>query len=406
MSSFNLHAIRNDFPILQTNVYGVPLIYLDNAATTQKPSTVIDQVVSFYSTSNSNVHRSSYYLGEKASNLYESSRECVRRFIGAQKSSEVIFTSGTTASINLVAQSLGDILVKAGDEIIITAMEHHSNILPWQLLCQRKGATLKVISTNNQGELLVDSLQYLITDKTRILAITHISNVTGIINPLKEIISLAHSFHIPVLVDGAQSAAHQHINVFELDCDFFAFSGHKLYAETGIGVLYGKEKWLERMPPCQGGGGMISSVQFEKTSYAELPFKFEAGTQNIAGAVSLGAAINYLEHLGKDNIFQHEQKLISYAEKRLSSLDKLIIYSLNVPKSSILSFNIKDTSSFDVCTILDRMGVAVRCGTHCAQPFMHQLGVNGTTRASFALYNTFNEIDILFESLKRTLQAF
>jgi len=230
--------------------------------------------------------------------------------------------------------------------------------------------------------------------------------VTGIINPLKEIISLAHSFHIPVLVDGAQSAAHQHINVFELDCDFFAFSGHKLYAETGIGVLYGKEKWLERMPPCQGGGGMISSVQFEKTSYAELPFKFEAGTQNIAGAVSLGAAINYLEHLGKDNIFQHEQKLISYAEKRLSSLDKLIIYSLNVPKSSILSFNIKDTSSFDVCTILDRMGVAVRCGTHCAQPFMHQLGVNGTTRASFALYNTFNEIDILFESLKRTLQAF
>ncbi|HEX3020153.1 MAG TPA: cysteine desulfurase [Chitinispirillaceae bacterium] len=400
----DVEKIRCDFPILESVIYGKPLVYLDNAATTQKPLSVLDQIKSFYSHWNSNVHRGSHYLSEKASVLYESAREAVRQFIGAKSPQEIIFTSGTTASINLVAQSFGKYNLKTNDEIIITEMEHHSNLVPWQMICKNNGASLRIIPFDDNGMLRIKSIDSIFTDKTKLIALTHVSNVTGVINPVKEIIVAAHARGIPVLLDGAQSVSHQPIDVELLDCDFFVFSGHKMYAETGIGVLYGKTLWLEQMPPTQFGGGMISSVDFNNTTFAEIPFKFEAGTQNFAGAVSIAAAIRYINDIGINEIHSHEQHLLQYAQQRLAEIDGIILYAQSARKSGLLSFNIKNVSPFDAAMILDKMGIAVRSGTHCALPVMKHFGIQGTIRVSLALYNTIGEIDLLVKGVRRARQ--
>jgi cysteine desulfurase/selenocysteine lyase len=397
----NIDKIRSDFPILETRVYGHPLVYLDNAATTQKPRDVLERVSSFYREENANIHRGSHFLSEKASSAYESARDCVRKFINARKSSEIIFTSGTTFSINLVAQSFGTLRVNRGDEIIVTEMEHHSNLIPWQILCENKGAFLKVVPFDNNGSLQIDLLKSLISEKTKLIAFTYVSNVLGTINPVKEITSLAHSFNVPVLIDGAQAVQHLPIDVQEIDCDFFVFSGHKIYAETGIGVLYGKESLLERMPPYQTGGGMVSSVDFSKVSFNGLPFKFEAGTGNIAGAVSLEAAINYMNKIGLDNINLHEQELFSFAEKELSAIEGLEIYGKSPQRCTLISFNIGSTSPYDACAIMDKMGIALRSGTHCSELTLRHFGIRGSIRASFALYNTKNEIELLVRGIRK-----
>lgn len=397
----DINIIRSDFPILGSTVYGKPLVYLDNAATTQKPQVVLDKILSFYSESNGNIHRGTHFLGEKAGAEYESARESVKKFINAKKSSEIIFTSGTTASINLVAHCFGNLRIRAGDEIIITEMEHHSNLVPWQILCKRNGAILKVIPFLDNGILDVDYLESLITENTKLIAITYVSNVLGVINPVREIVSSAHACGIPVLIDGAQVVQHKAVDVQDLDCDFFAFSGHKMYAETGIGVLYGKEKWLEMMQPYQSGGGMVASVDFATTSFAQLPFKFEAGTPNIAGAISLGAAIDYIEKIGFETISAHENELLTYAEKQLSALDGVRIYGTASPRCGALSFNLDSIVPYDACTILDKLGIALRSGTHCAEPVMKHFGIKGTIRASFALYNTLDEIDTLIRGVKK-----
>lgn len=396
--------IRDDFPILQTRVYGKPLVYLDNAATTQKPRQVMDRVISYYYQTNSNAHRAKHFLSDKSSELYESARETVKKFIGAANSQEIVFTSGTTASINLVAQSLSKFYLKKGDEIIITEMEHHSNLVPWQMACKYIGASLKVIPFDDEGVLRIKSLESMFTEKTRLIAVTHVSNVTGVINPVKEIIVRAHAFNIPVLLDGAQSISHLPIDVEILDCDFFVFSGHKMYAETGTGVLYGKKKWLEQMLPVQYGGGMVLSVDFDNTTFADLPFRFEAGTQNIAGAISMAAAIDYMNDIGINSIHSHEQQLLQYAAVTLGKINEVILYAESATKSGLLSFNINNISSFDVSMILDKMAIAVRSGTHCAQPVMRHFGVDGTVRVSFALYNTVEEIDVLVKGVKRAIQ--
>jgi cysteine desulfurase/selenocysteine lyase len=396
--------IRGDFPILQTRVYGKPLVYLDNAATTQKPRQVIDRVVSYYSQTNSNAHRARHFLAEKSSELYESARETVRKFIGAADSREIVFTCGTTSSINLVAQSLSKFYLRGGDEIIITEMEHHSNLVPWQMVCKDIGASLKVIPFDDEGVLRINSLESMFTEKTRLLALTHVSNVTGVINPVKEIILRAHACNIPVLLDGAQSVSHLPIDVEILDCDFFVFSGHKMYAETGTGVLYGKQKWLEQMLPVQYGGGMVLSVDFDVTTFADLPFRFEAGTQNVAGAISVAAAIDYMNEIGMNAIHSHEQQLLKYAAESLGRFDEVTIYAESAARSGILSFNVKDISSFDVSMVLDKMAIAVRSGTHCAQPVMKHFGIDGTVRVSFALYNTLEEIDVLAKGVKRAIE--
>lgn len=396
--------IRLDFPALQTKINGYPLIYLDNAATTQKPKCVLDKIISFYSESNSNIHRANHYLGEKASFLYESARETVKNFIGARNSYEIIFTSGTTASINLVAQAFGYSQIRQGDEIIITEMEHHSNLLPWQLLCQSKEATLKILFFDDNGTLKINSLNNILTEKTKLIAITHISNATGVVNPIKEIISFAHSAGIPVLVDGAQSISHQPVNVVDLDCDFFVFSGHKMYAETGIGVLYGKEKWLDLMPVWQTGGGMVSFVDFHNAVYSELPFKFEAGTPNIAGAISLAEAIKYLECIGINSILSYEKNLLQYTLESLSEFKEITLYAKNAEKSGLLSFNINNVSPIDASLILDKLGIAVRSGTHCAQLVMKHFGIKSTIRVSYAIYNRFEDIDLLVSGIQKVLQ--
>ncbi|NLL13752.1 MAG: cysteine desulfurase [Fibrobacter sp.] len=396
--------IRDDFPILQTRVYDKPLVYLDNAATTQKPRQVIDRVISYYYQNNSNAHRAKYFLAEKSSELYESARETVRKFIGAANSQEIIFTSGTTASINLVAQSLRKFYFKKDDEIIITEMEHHSNLVPWQMVCKDVGASLKVIPFDDEGVLRIKSLESMFTEKTRLIAVTHVSNVTGVINPVKEIIVRAHAYNIPVLLDGAQSISHLPIDVEILDCDFFVFSGHKMYAETGTGVLYGKQKWLEQMFPVQYGGGMVLSVDFDNTTFADLPFRFEAGTQNIAGAISIAAAIDYMNDIGINAIHSHEKQLLQYAADALGDIDQVTLYAESATKSGLLSFNINNVSPFDVSMILDKMAIAVRSGTHCAQPVMKHLGIDGTVRVSFALYNTVEEVDVLVKGVRRAVQ--
>ena len=397
--NFDPHKVRADFPILSEKIYNRPVVYLDNGATTQKPQVVIDTVSRFYSRQNSAVHRGVHYLSEMATDAYEKARSTVRDFIHGAHPHEVIFTSGATASINTIAFSFGEKYVHAGDEILVTAMEHHANIVPWQMLCQRKSARLNVLPMNEKGELILDLLDNHLTSRTRILAVTHVSNTLGTINPVKDIIQKAHRKGIPVLVDGAQAIQHGHVDVQDLDCDFYVFSGHKIYGPTGIGVLYGKEKWLDELPPYQGGGDMVDQVSFEKTTYNHLPFKYEAGTTNVAGAVGLAAALDYISTLGINRIAAYESGLLEYATQRLNEIEGLNIYGKAERKISILSFLINGVHPYDAGMLLDKMGIAVRTGTHCAQPVMNHFGIDGTIRASLVFYNLKEEIDLLANGL-------
>jgi cysteine desulfurase/selenocysteine lyase len=404
--SFDVYKIREDFPILQERVYGKPLVYLDNGATTQKPLPVIESLNDFYRHHNSSIHRGVHYLSEQATEAYEKARTTVKEFIRAKQSHEIIFTSGTTASINGVAFSFGEKFVQPGDEIIITEMEHHANIVPWQMLCERKKAFLKVIPFSDEGLLQVDQLETMIHDKTRLIAVMHASNTLATINPVKQIISLAHRYGIPVLVDGAQSVPHMSIDVQDMDCDFFTFSGHKMYGPTGIGILYGKEKWLDEIPPFQGGGDMVDVVTFEKTTYNQLPYKFEAGTMNYVGAVGLGRAVDYLVSSGLTDVAYHEHDLLSYAVEQLDELGFVTIYGRAPLKASLVTFTLRDIHPYDAGMILDKMGIAVRTGTHCAQPVMRHYGIEGNIRASFGMYNTREEIDALIEGIKKVKMMF
>jgi len=405
-SMMDIDKIRRNFPILGQKIHGKSLAYLDNAATTQKPKVVLDKIVEFYSHSNSNIHRGVHHLSELASFAYENARESAKGFINAGAVSEVIFTSGTTESINLVADSFGRRFISKGDEIIISEMEHHSNLVPWQLLCEQKNALLKVVPFDDDGILKMEELKRLITGKTKLISIVYVSNALGVVNPVKDIIKLAHDHDIPVLVDGAQAIQHLPVDVQALDCDFFAFSGHKMYAETGIGILYGKEKWLESMPPYQAGGGMVGSVSFEKTTYAELPLKFEAGTVNYVAAVSLETAMEYIDSIGLDKIAAHEHDLLNYATEKLGAVDGLKIYGLAPERCGVLSFNLANIHPYDAGLILDKLGIAVRTGTHCAEPVMRHYGIEATIRASFALYNTLEEIDRLVEGIRKIQMMF
>ena len=397
----DINKIRNDFPALHQLVYKKPLVYLDNAATTQKPKVVIDTLLEYYNKQNSNIHRGVHYLSQQATVAYEEARISVQKFINAKNSHEIIFTRGATESINLVASSFGKKFINKGDEIIISWMEHHSNIVPWQIACEEKQAVLKVIPFNENGELLIEEFKKLISEKTKLVAITHISNALGTINPVKKVIEIAHKNNIPVLLDGAQAVPHLKIDVQELDCDFYCFSGHKMYAPMGVGVLYGKEKILEELPPYQGGGEMIKNVTFQKTTYNELPFKFEAGTPNVGDGLALAAAIKYLEGLGMENIKLHESELINYATKKLSEIDDFRLIGDAKEKAGVVSFLIGNIHPSDLGTILDKLAIAVRTGHHCTQPIMDFYKIPGTVRASFALYNTFEEIDILVEGVKK-----
>lgn len=401
--------IREKFPILSRKIYDkYPLVYLDNGATTQKPLCVLDAMREEYLNVNANVHRGVHYLSQQATDLHEQARETVRQFINAGSTSEIIFTRGTTESINLVASSFVEAYMKAGDEVLITAMEHHSNIVPWQLQTKKNGIVVKVIPMSDDGVLDISAMENLITDRTKLVSITHISNVLGTINPIKDIVAIAHKHGVPCMVDGAQSAPHIKIDVQELDCDFFAFSGHKMYGPTGIGVLYGKEKFLEEMPPYQGGGEMIGTVSFEKTTFADLPFKFEAGTPDYVATHGLATAIHFMEEIGLANIEAHERELTSYALEQMQTIPGMRIFGpTNAEKrDAVISFLVGDIHHLDMGTLLDRLGIAVRTGHHCAEPLMHRLGINGTVRASFALYNTKEEIDILVNGIKRVSQMF
>jgi len=402
----DIQKIRAEFPVLDQKIYGKDFVYLDNGATTQKPLQVIDVVSNFYKETNSNIHRGVHFLSEKSTEAYEDARKKVQQFINAKHEHEIIFTKGSTDSINLVAFSFGERYVKQGDEIIVSAMEHHSNIVPWQMMCERKQAKLKVLTFDKNGELELDSLDGLFSDKTRILAITHVSNAMGTVNPIKEIIKKAHQANVPILIDGAQSIQHFKIDVQELDCDFFVFSGHKIYAETGIGVLYGKEKFLKEMPPYQGGGDMVDRVSFEKTTYLEPPFKFEAGTANYVAAISLGAAIDYVNQIGLSKIRQYEKELLAYATEKLLEIEGVTIYGNAKEKSSVISFLINGIHHYDIGMILDKLGIAVRTGTHCAQPVMDCLGITGTVRASIAFYNTKEDIDKLVAGVRKVKEMF
>ncbi|MFW5813282.1 MAG: aminotransferase class V-fold PLP-dependent enzyme [Fibrobacterota bacterium] len=403
---FDVEKIRSDFPILKSRVYGKPLVYLDNAATTQKPLSVLKRVQDFYSGQNSNVHRGPHFLSQVASEQYEAAREAVKKFINASHPSEIVFTRGTTESINLVAQSFCRRKLNPGDEIIVTEMEHHSNLVPWQRLCEEKGAVLKVVPFDDNGELRAELLDDLLCEKTRFFALTSVSNVLGTVNQVRKLVEIAHSKGVPVMVDGAQTVQHHKTDVRDTGCDFFAFSGHKMFAETGIGVLYGKKELLQSMEPYQVGGGMVDFVDFGHTEFSEVPFRFEAGTQNIAGALSVHAAIDYLEKIGLEDIAAHEAGLLDYATERISALDRVRIIGRAEHKCGVLSFVFNGISSYDAASVLDKMGVAVRSGTHCAQPVSRHFGVNGTVRASFALYNTREEIDILVRGAGRVLEMF
>lgn len=392
---------REDFKILDQQIYKRPLVYLDNAATTQKPQVVIDALDSYYETINSNIHRGVHYLSQKATDEFEAAREAVRRFINARQAHEVIFTRGATDSMNLVAASFGRTFLHEGDEIVISEMEHHANIVPWQFLCEDRGCVLKVLPFNEKGELCVEQLDQLITPKTRIVAVTHVSNSLGTINPVREIVEIAHKRGVPVLLDGAQAVSHCKVDVQALDCEFYCFSGHKMYAPMGIGVMYGKEEWLNKMKPYQGGGEMIKQVTFAKTTYNDLPFKFEAGTPSVGDAMGLKAAIEYMERIGIENIAAYEKTLLDYAEERLSTIEGLRIYGQAAQKAAIVSFNIDKVHPSDIGAIIDKLGVAVRTGHHCTQPIMDHFGIPGTVRASFALYNDKKEIDDLYEAVDR-----
>jgi cysteine desulfurase / selenocysteine lyase len=403
---FDVNQIRDDFPILHTNVHSKPLIYLDNAATTQKPQLVIDNVTNYYTTYNSNIHRGVHYLSEFATRQFELSRRTIRKFINARYEAEVIFTRGTTESINLVASTFGRKNLKEGDEILITGMEHHSNIVPWQILCEEKKCILRVVPISDSGEIDLNDVERLISKRTKLVSIVHISNSLGTINPVKDVIKIAHDRGIPVLLDAAQSIQHLKIDVQSLDCDFLAFSGHKIYGPTGIGVLYGKKELLESMPPYQGGGDMIMSVSFERTIYNDLPYKFEAGTPNIEAAIGLGEAIRYVESIGLDNIYNHESRLLEYATGLLSSIEGLSIIGTAENKSSVISFVLDGIHPHDVGTLLDAEGIAIRTGHHCTEPVMRRYNVPATSRASFALYNTPEEADALAEAIKKVINMF
>lgn len=405
-STFDVNRIREDFPILRQSVRGKRLVYLDNAATSQKPQAVIDAVTQFYSSENANIHRGVHYLSEQATIAYDEVRDKVARFINARASHEVIFTRGTTEGINLVAQSYGRTFLTPGDEILITTMEHHSNIVPWQLVCEQTGAVLRAAQINDAGELDLDSFQRLLNERTKLVALVHLSNALGTINPVKHLISLAHAQGAPVLIDGAQSAPHMAVDVQDLDCDFFAFSGHKVFGPTGVGVLYGKESWLERMPPYQGGGDMISSVTLERSTWAGLPAKFEAGTPMIAEVMGLGAALDYVTRLGLDAISSWEQQLLTYATERMAAIEGIRLIGTASDKASVLAFTLAGVHPHDIGAILDDAGVAIRTGHHCAQPVMRHFGIPATARASFAFYNTYEEADTLAEAVLQIRRMF
>lgn len=403
---YDIQKIREDFPILSRTVYGKPLVYLDNGATTQKPRCVVDAMVDEYYSVNANVHRGVHFLSQQATNLHEASRETVRRFINARSTSEIVFTRGTTESINLVAATFADSQMKEGDEVIVSVMEHHSNIVSWQLQAARKGIVLKVIPMNDQGDLLLDAYEKLFSPRTRLVSVTHVSNVLGTVNPVKQIIEMAHAHGVPVLIDGAQSIPHLKVDVQDLDADFYVFSGHKVYGPTGVGVLYGKEEWLDRLPPYQGGGEMIQNVSFEKTTFNVLPFKFEAGTPDYIGTTALAKAIDYVTAIGMDEIAAYEHELTDYAMCRLKEISNMRIFGESEHKSGVISFLVGNIHHFDMGTLLDRLGIAVRTGHHCAEPLMHRLGIEGTVRASFGLYNTKEEIDALVEGITRVSRMF
>ena len=402
---YDINKVRADFPILEREVYKKPLVYLDNGATTQKPRAVVDAMVEEYYSVNANVHRGVHFLSQQATELHEASRETVRRFINARSTNEIIFTRGTTESINLLAFSFGEAFLGEGDEVIISTMEHHSNIVPWQLLAARKGIGIKVIPMNDRGELLLDEYENLFTERTKLVSVTHVSNVLGTVNPIKQMIETAHEHGVPVLVDGAQGVPHASVDVQALNADFYAFSGHKVYGPTGIGVLYGKENWLDRLPPYQGGGEMIQTVTFEKTTFNELPFKFEAGTPDYIATTALARALDYVTTLGMENIAAHEQDLTQYAMQRLKEIPNMRLIGEAAEKSSVVSFLVGDIHPFDMGTLLDRLGIAVRTGHHCAQPLMQRLGIEGTVRASFALYNTREEVDALVAGVDRVAKT-
>lgn len=404
--TYDIDKIRRDFPILGRTVYDKPLVYLDNAATTQKPLCVLDAMRDEYLNVNANVHRGVHYLSQQATDLHEAARERVRQFIGAAKTEEIVFTRGTTEAINLVASSFAEAMMKEGDEVIVSVMEHHSNIVPWQLQASRRGIVVKVIPINDQGELCMDEYERLFSPRTRMVSVAHVSNVLGTINPVDRIIAIAHQHGVPVLVDGAQSTPHMKIDVRQMDCDFFALSGHKMYGPTGIGVLYGKEEWLDRLPPYQGGGEMIESVSFGKTTFERPPLKFEAGTPDYIASHGLAVAIDYIERIGLDNIAAHERALTEYCMSQLANIEGMRLIGEAKEKDAVVSFLVGDIHHLDMGTLLDRLGIAVRTGHHCAQPLMERLGVLGTVRASFALYNTRDEVDALVAGIKRVSSMF
>lgn len=405
--NYQIDKIREDFPILGRTVYGKPLVYLDNGATTQKPRCVVDAMTEEYYNVNANVHRGVHFLSQRATDLHEQSRETVRKFINAHSTNEIVFTRGTTESINLVATCFGDGCMNKDDEVIVSEMEHHSNIVSWQLVAQRKGIKLRVIPINDEGKLCLEEYEKLFNEHTKIVSVTQVSNVLGTVNPVKEVVRIAHKHNVPVLVDGAQSTPHFAVDVQDIDCDFFAFSGHKIYGPTGIGVLYGKEKWLDRIPPYMGGGEMIKNVSFEKTTFNELPFKFEAGTPDYIATTGLAKALDYVSELGMDNILAHEQELTRYAIEQMNQIEGMKIFGPSASeRDAVISFQVGDIHHLDLGTLLDRLGIAIRTGHHCAEPLMHRLGIQGTARASFGLYNTKEEIDILVTGIERIRKMF
>ncbi|OYP67783.1 aminotransferase class V-fold PLP-dependent enzyme [Prevotella sp. P2-180] len=403
---FDIQKIREDFPILSRMVYNKPLVYLDNAATTQKPLCVLDAMREEYLNVNANVHRGVHYLSQQATDLHEEARETVRRFINAPSTSEIIFTRGTTEGLNLVAASFTEEMMKEGDEVIVSVMEHHSNIVPWQLQAAKKGIAIRVIPMDETGKLDIKEYEKMFNEHTKLVSVAHVSNVLGTVNPVKQIVKIAHDHGVPAMIDGAQSTPHFRVDVQDIDCDFFVFSGHKMYGPTGIGVLYGKEQWLDKLPPYQGGGEMIESVSFEKTTFERLPFKFEAGTPDYVATHGLATAIKYIENIGIDNISRHEQELTEYCMKRLEAIDGMRLFGTVKGKDAVVSFLVGNIHHLDMGTLLDRLGIAVRTGHHCAQPLMDRLGIQGTVRASFALYNTKEEIDVLANGIERVVKMF
>jgi cysteine desulfurase / selenocysteine lyase len=398
--------IRENFPILSHKVYDKPLVYFDNAATTQKPRCVVEKIESGYYNANANIHRGVHFLSQEATEAHEEARKTVQKFLNARSSNEIIFTRGTTEAINLVASSFTDECMSAGDEVIVSVMEHHSNIVPWQIQAARHDIELRVIPMNEKGELKLDEYEKLFTDRTRLVSVAHVSNVLGTVNPVKEIIRIAHEHGVPVLIDGAQSVPHLKVDVQDLDAEFYVFSGHKIYGPTGIGVLYGKEEWLDKLPPYQGGGEMIASVSFEKTTFNELPFKFEAGTPDFIGSTALAEALRYVDGIGMDNIAAYEKQLLDYATEKLSAIDGMRIFGNAADKGAVISFLVGDIHHYDMGLLLDRLGIAVRTGHHCAQPLMIALGIEGTVRASFSFYNTMEEIDVLADGIRRVSKMF